>query len=625
MTLIESIPVSMIVTDPAGRILTMNSAARKLTLYDDADLFRDASLVLSHDLHSGRTCITRHAADGNKLELTASTAAMRDLTRLPHDEQEWVFVRKDGSGAYVNLSVKPLRASDGSTAGYIQTAIDITARKTLLDVMARMENNDQLTGLPNRLLLNDRLAQGMKRCDRFGEKMAVFVIGIDHFKRINDSMGHESADMVLKHVADQLRSNVRDSDTVARVGGDEFAILMPDFRGFDDAERCADLLQQVLAEPVMVSGHEVTLTASIGYCLYPDAADSAANLLLRAELAMHEAKTSDPGNSRAFSPEMHEEATLRLTLERELRRAVQNGEFELHYQPQIHCGTEEVTGMEMLLRWKNPTRGYVPPATFIPIAEKAGLLTAIGEWSLRKACQDLVDVQLQLGRPLTVAVNLSPSQLCQPNLIGVVAEALKESGLPAERLEIEITEQILMTTNFPVIATLEGLRQLGVRIAIDDFGVGYSSFSYIMQYSFDRLKIDRSFISLATNDMAAGAIVRTIISLAHNLGLDVVGEGVETDEQMDLLAECECDHAQGYLFSKAVPVGEFPSIFRMIDRKAKEKATRSKSGVAFAAPARDYGAVRPLKKNRITKQQDSQGKNELMHSSQSRDFVAQAL
>ncbi len=567
LSLIESTAVSMIATDLSGRILKMNSAAKLLTLYGDEDLSDLQPMVMLHDPHGMCTRFVRQHAE----PVPAASASLAELAaRSPHT-CEWTYLRKDGARICVSLSVGPLRGSDGHIAGYIETAIDLTENKLLTDAVKQKSFHDQLTGLPNRLLLHDRLTQGMKRCDRFNEKMAVFMIGIDHFKRINESLGHSGGDTVLQCVAAQLKSAVRATDTVVRFAGDVFAVLMPDFASFEDAARCAQLMREMIASPIMVETRQIVLSASVGYCLYPDAAESADEFLLRADFAMQAAKAADRGSCRAFSIEMHKEVLGRLEMENELRQALSNGEFAMYYQPQVECETGQVIGMETLLRWQSRTRGQVSPADFIPVAEEAGLMVAIGEWGLRQACKDCMQLQREAGRRFTVSVNLSPFQLCQPNLLSVISEALLNSGMPAEDLELEITEHVLMTTNAPAIETLFALRQLGVRVAIDDFGTGYSSFSYILQYQFDRLKIDRSFVSKVTSEPGAAAIVRTIIAMAHALNINVVAEGVETMDQKNFLLRRKCDQVQGFLFSKAVPVSEFAHVVRRIIVEANKQ------------------------------------------------------
>jgi diguanylate cyclase (GGDEF)-like protein/PAS domain S-box-containing protein len=570
-SIIESAPISMIATDACGTIIAMNSAAERLTLYRKADLVGQHSLLMLHDPAevSSRAVQLSHDLD------EPVSAGFESLILKPsqgeQETREWTYVRRDKTRASVNLTMMALRTPDKQTTGYLAIAFDMTERKQLTDSIVHMAHFDQLTGLPNRILLNDRLTQAIERAKRFNQKVAVFMVGIDHFKRINESLGHSGGDTVLNFFSEHLQTAVRRTDTVARVSGDEFVVIMPDFRGADDAERCAHLMLQKIGTPTIVGNAEIRVTASIGYCLYPDSAEIAEELLRSADVAMHEAKSAERGSARAFSGQMQREAADRLKMEEELRHALDNGELHLAYQPQVRCSTGEVTAMEMLLRWNSPKRGMVPPTVFIPVAEKAGLLVRMGEWSLRKACFDCADLQRQLGRPLTVAVNLSPWQFSQRNLIPVVTEALAASGLKADSLEIEITEQMLMTNNAGVMETLRQIRDLGISVAIDDFGTGFSSFSYILQYDVDRLKIDRCFVDKSTTDPGAAAIVRTIIAMAHGLNIEVVAEGVETVAQMNFLLRRKCDQVQGYLFSKAVPAEDFTAVVRKIDRWVEDQ------------------------------------------------------
>jgi diguanylate cyclase (GGDEF)-like protein/PAS domain S-box-containing protein len=569
--IIESAPISMIATDTSGTVMAMNSAAERLTYFRKHDLVGQHSLLLLHDPAEISARTVQLNIDLDEPIAAGFQSLIAHTGDGQQDTREWTYVRRDGSHAAVNLSMMALQTPDKKTTGYLAVAFDITERKQLTDSITHMAHFDQLTGLPNRLLLNDRIDQGIERARRFNQRMAVFMVGIDHFKRINESMGHAGGDTVLSFISQQLQSAVRRTDTVARVGGDEFVVLMPDFRGAADAERCANLMLQKIQTPVMVGSAEIRVNASIGYCLFPEDGESGASLLRNADVAMHEAKSNGRGAAVAFAGNLQREAADRLKMEEELRHAMQNGELELHYQPQVRCSSGEVTGMEMLLRWNNPRRGYVPPNVFIPIAEKAGLLVRIGEWSMRKACVDAAALQKQVGRQLSVAVNLSAWQFNQRNLIDVVTEALDDSGLDPKSLEIEITEQMLMTNSAAVMETMRKIRDLGVSIAIDDFGTGFSSFSYILQYEVDRLKIDRSFIDRSTQDAGAAAIVRTIIAMAHGLNIEVVAEGVETTAQMNFLLRRKCDEVQGFLFSRAVPVEGFAAVVQRIDSFVSEQ------------------------------------------------------
>jgi diguanylate cyclase (GGDEF)-like protein/PAS domain S-box-containing protein len=556
-SIIQSAPIGIIATDLNGTIVAMNSAAERLTLYRRHDLVGQHSLVILHDpaeLSARAVQLTRQLDE----PIQAGFHSLIALAAKGHPEaREWTGIRKDGSRVSINLTMSTLRTADGRITGYLATSFDIAERKELVDSVVHMAHHDQLTGLPNRVLLNDRIAGGIERSRRFNQNLAVFMIDIDHFKRINDSLGHAAGDMLLTLVARQLLSAVRRTDTVARVGGDEFVVLMPDFHGLEDAERCASLMLQKISMPQIIGNREVRVSASIGYCLYPDSASTPEELLRNADIAMYEAKSHGRSHARAFSGEMARVAAVKLEMEQDMRSALDNGEFSLHYQPQILCATGEVIGMEGLLRWESPKRGSVSPAEFIPVAEESGLLIQIGEWVVRQACFDCMAAEASVGKPLAVAINLSPRQFNQHNLREIIEAALRDSGLPAKRLEIEITEQLLMANTANILATLEGMRDLGISVAIDDFGTGFSSLAYVMQYKVDRLKIDQSFIAKSMTDPAAASVVRTIIAMAHGLKIDVVAEGVETVDQLSFLLRKRCDVVQGYLFSRPVRLQEF--------------------------------------------------------------------
>ena len=564
-SIIESAPISMIATDAAGTIIAVNSAAEQLTRYRRHDLIQQHSLTVLHD----STELSARTVELNRNRTEPMKAGFDALTQKPcegtAEQREWTYVRKDGTRVWVNLTMTPLQTPDKKVTGHLGIAFDVTERKLLTDSIVHMARHDQLTGLPNRSVLKDQLEQGIQRAKRSSQRLAVFMVDVDHFKRINDSLGHGAGDDVLVFVAKQLSSSLRSTDTVARVGGDEFIVVMQDFGDLADAERCADLMLQNICTPVLIDEREVRMTASIGLCLYPEDASTATDLLRRADVAMYEAKNEGRGCVRAFSMAMQKEAADRLAMEEELRHALVANEFELHYQPQVSCSTGRVNGMEMLLRWNSPKRGSVSPALFIPIAEEAGLMVQIGEWGVAQACRDCMCVQQQLGTPLRVAVNLSPRQFSQRNLTAVVRQALSESGLPASQFELELTEQMLMANTPCVMRTLREIRDLGVGIAIDDFGTGFSSFSYILEYQVDRLKIDRSFVSRVHQDDNAAAIVRAIIAMGRGLNIELVAEGVETEEQFAFLKRKHCETVQGFLFSRAVPIAQFCDKVREIE------------------------------------------------------------
>jgi len=439
----------------------------------------------------------------------------------------------------------------------VSIAFDITDRRQMMEYVTHLATHDQLTGLAGRALLQDKTIQTVELARRYGTKVAVFVIDLDQFKRINDSLGHSAGDLILVEAAQRLSRSVRSTDVVARVGGDEFVVVMPDITNVEDVEQCAANLVAKLAPEISIEEHLVHVTASVGVCIYPDFASDAKHLLKRADSAMYAAKENGRNQFQIFSESMLKETAERLTMEHALRHAITNKEFSLHYQPQISLTTGVVTGMEALLRWTHPKLGSVPPSHFIPLAEETGLIVPIGEWAFMTACCEGKALQDELGMNLTLSINLSPRQFQQKNLVSVVEHSLSKSGLCPESLQIEITENMLMVNSEHVLDKLQKIRELGVRISIDDFGTGFCSFSYLLEYQVDRLKIDQSFVKKAVTDANAAAVVRTIIAMSHGLNIKVVAEGVETDEQMRFLLRRKCDEAQGNFIAKPVSKAQF--------------------------------------------------------------------
>jgi diguanylate cyclase (GGDEF)-like protein/PAS domain S-box-containing protein len=552
-SMIENAPFSIIATDPAGTVTAMNPAAEGLTLYRKHELIGQHSVVMLHDAAEISARAVQLSKDLNEPVQAGFSSLIARPKQGQTDEREWTYVRKDGSRIWVNLAMTALKTQSEKIAGYLGIAFDVTERKKLTEYVNHLAHHDQLTGLPNRVLLDDRMRQAIQRAKRNRYKVAVLMVDVDHFKRINDSLGHSAGDALLDSIAKKLCTAVRQTDTVARMGGDEFVIVMPEFRDEKDAERCAEAILQKVSTPTMLGNREVNVTVSVGLCVFPDCAADADSLLKNADAALYEAKEGGRNSFHVFNQNMVTATADKLEFEHDLRHALINGELALHYQPQVSCSTGEVIGVEALLRWTHPLRGSIPPAQFIPLAEATGLIVPIGEWAIRTACHEGKELQQALGREIIIAVNLSPRQFRQKNLTAQVGMALRESGLPAHSLEIEITEQTLMTNSATTNETLVQLRKLGVKIAIDDFGTGFSSFSYLLQYEVDRLKIDRSFVNRSADDPNAAAIVRAIISMAHGLNLKVVAEGVETNGQLNFLLRRRCDEAQGFYFGKAVP------------------------------------------------------------------------
>jgi diguanylate cyclase (GGDEF)-like protein len=573
----QNAPFSIVATDTNGQITAMNVAAEKLTGYSREELVGKAPLTVLHDEREllGKALGIDPAATLEQCGFRALTAgvAVGEM-----EEQEWTLIRRDGVRTPINLAMRAVTTDDGQVSGFVSIAFDITERRQMLDYVTHLASHDQLTGLVGRALLQDKTVHAVELARRYGTKVAVFVIDLDHFKRLNDSLGHASGDQLLIEAARRLSRSVRSTDVVARVGGDEFVVVMPDITTVEDVEQCAANLVARLAPEISIEEHLVQLTASVGVCIYPDFAADAKHLLKRADSAMYVAKENGRNQYQIFSESMLQETTERLTMEHALRHALANGELNMHYQPQISLTTGAVIGMEALLRWTHPKLGCISPTQFIPLAEETGLIVPIGEWAFMTACCEGKALQDELGMDLMVSVNLSPRQFRQKNLVYVVENSLAKSGLSAERLQIEITENMLMSNSEDILGKLQKMRELGVRISIDDFGTGFCSFTYLLQYQVDRLKIDQSFVKKAGIDANAAAVVRTIIAMSHGLNIKVVAEGVETDEQLRFLLRRKCDEAQGNFIGRPVAQEEFCEAVRAYSNQIPLRSIEPVSG-----------------------------------------------
>ncbi|MEK6663055.1 MAG: EAL domain-containing protein [Pseudomonadota bacterium] len=467
------------------------------------------------------------------------------------------YIRKDGALVWINLTVSLVRAADGSPKYFISVIEDISRRKVTEAQLMHLATHDHLTHLPNRSLLQDRITQAIAHAERAERQMAVLFLDLDRFKNINDSLGHDVGDKLIIVLAERLRGIVRSGDTVARVGGDEFVIVITELQYETQAENVARKVLEVLAEPEVVDGTELFLNGSIGISLYPRDGRDCHTLLKNADAAMYRAKEAGRNQFQFFTQAMNANAVHRLTLENELRHALEREEFSLHYQPQIDLANGAVVGMEALLRWHSPTRGMVSPAEFIPLAEESGLIVPIGEWVLRTACAQN-KAWLNAGmQSLRVAVNISARQCRFNSLTKLVERVLADTGLDACHLELEITESLLMDNPEESASTLHDLNQMGIQLAIDDFGTGYSSLSYLKRFPIHTLKIDQSFVRDITSDPDDAAIVKAVIAMARSLKLRVVAEGVETAEQLEFLRAHDCEGMQGYYFSKPMPTEQF--------------------------------------------------------------------
>ncbi|HEY6023048.1 MAG TPA: EAL domain-containing protein [Pseudolabrys sp.] len=440
--------------------------------------------------------------------------------------------------------------------GWLATHEDVTERQRSEDRIAHMARHDALTDLPNRVLLLEQLNHEIKRVKR-GECLAVLCLDLDQFKSVNDALGHHIGDELLKLVGERLRGCTRELDIVARMGGDEFAIIMTQMEQAADAATLSKRIRDSVIKPYQIEGHQIVTDISIGISVAPMDAVESAELLRNADMALYDAKGDGRGTFRFFEPEMNTRMKVRRELEMDLRRALATEQFELHYQPLVTLETNDVNGFEALLRWNHPSRGLVSPVEFIPIAEETGLIVPLGEWVLKAACNEAVD----WPDHIKVAVNLSPAQLNCRNLVSMVTTALEESGMPPNRLQLEITESVLLQNTFTTLATLHELRKMGVQIALDDFGTGYSSLSYLRSFPFDKIKIDRSFIQDLSNGAEPLAIVNAVAGLAKCLNMTSTAEGVETQQQMEVLQSIGCTEMQGYLFSHARPANEIRQFF----------------------------------------------------------------
>jgi diguanylate cyclase (GGDEF)-like protein/PAS domain S-box-containing protein len=437
---------------------------------------------------------------------------------------------------------------------------DITARKIVEQRVDYLAHYDSLTGLANRNLMNDRLNQQIISSQRTSRRVGLLFMDLDRFKNINDSLGHSVGDQLLQSVAERLRRSVRRGDTIARLGGDEFLVIMSDLRQAEDAAYVAEKILQTMAAPHYINGHTLNISPSMGLSICPEDGTQAETLIKNADAAMYHAKARGRNNYQFYAVEMNSRSLETLSMESSLRNAMNNFEFLLYYQPQFCVKTGQIVGTEALIRWRHPELGMVPPSKFIPIAEERGLIIAIGQWALEEACRQNMAWQAAGLLPMRVAVNLSALQFRQKDLRQSVAHALALTGMAPDMLELEITESSIMGDIERDIATLEALHKMGVHLAVDDFGTGYSSLSYLKRFPIDKLKIDQSFVRDITSDTDDAAITVAIISMAKSLGIRVIAEGVETQQQLDFLRKHACEEAQGYFLGRPLPPNEITAL-----------------------------------------------------------------
>lgn len=545
---LDHIPDSVFFKDRASRFLRVSrSTAQKFGLSDPAH----AAHRTDADFFSGEHADRALADEQQILRTGKPLAGFEEKETWPDGRENWVLTTKI-----------PLRNRRGQIIGTMGIAHDITDRKEAETRIRYMALHDALTGLPNRVLLQDRLAQFIALAARNQDRVAVLLLDLDRFKNINDSLGHHIGDRLLQEVSVRIRECLRESDIVARFGGDEFVIGLPSVNCREDIDRVADKILACVIRPYRIDGHLIDTTASIGIAQFPSDGQNAEALLQIADTAMYQAKKSMRGGCFFFTPELTEAARSRQKLENDLRRALPRGEFILHYQPLVSPDLRSINGVEALLRWQHPEQGMIPPGRFIPQLEDLGLMADVGRWVLETACRQNADWQRQGLPPIRVAVNLSPQQFYRDNIVEHVRRVLSETGLHPQWLELELTESLTLDDTEATIQIMRDLKSLGVSLALDDFGTGWSSLSYLRRFNLDRIKIDRSFLRDIASQPAAEAVVRTILTLGRNLGLTCVAEGVETPQQLDYLRKQKCTEIQGFIYSPALPPTDCATLLR---------------------------------------------------------------
>jgi len=538
-TVFESANEGAMISDADNRIMAVNPAFCTITGYSEVEVVGQTPSLFSSGRHSARF--------------------FEQMWQTLHAEKRWegeVWNRRRNGEVYPQwLSITVVEDELGQPQNYVAMLNDISERKATEDQLKYLSDFDSLTDLPNRSLLRDRTIQALSRARRSGEQVALLVIGLDRFKNINDSLGHGAGDALLKAIAKRLMQRATGNETLSRIGGDEFVLLLPQVEVLSDLEQQVRQYLQLISEPVRIKEHNLVVTASIGLALYPYDGEDFDSLLRSADTALYHAKARGRNTYQFFAPAMNDQVSERLLMENSLRHALERQELELYYQPQYSFERQELVGCEALLRWNSPD-GLVMPDRFIPLAEETGLIIPIGAWILREACHQAQAWQEQYGKPLTVAVNVSAVQF-RPELVDDVRGALDVTGLDPRYLVLEVTESVLMSNVESSVRLLEQLRELGPGIALDDFGTGYASLAYLKRFALDKLKIDRTFIMGIPEDRDDIAITSSIIDIARHLELETVAEGVETQAHVDFLTAAGCHLAQGYFYDRPLPLVEF--------------------------------------------------------------------
>jgi diguanylate cyclase (GGDEF)-like protein/PAS domain S-box-containing protein len=545
---LNSIGDSVFCTDIFGNISFLNSVAERMTRWSCTEA-------------EGRPLTQVLQIKCEKREPTPNPAKQAvGQNRTVHLSSDCVFVRHDGFEIPIEGSIAPIHNREGLATGAVIVIRDVSASRAMALQMTHLAEHDPLTGLPNRLLLNDRVNHAIALAPRHKKQVALLFLDLDGFKHINDSLGHSIGDKLLQSIGERLVKCVRTADTVSRQGGDEFVVLLSEVEHPEDAAITARRIIQAVAEPQSIDQHDLHVTTSIGLSLYPDDGHDAETLVKNADTAMYQAKENGRQSYQFFKTAMNVKAVERQSIEESLRRALDRQEFTLQYQPKINLRTGRITGAEALIRWTHPTRGSVSPGQFIPVAEDSGLIVPIGNWVLREACRQTRE-WADAGLPaLTIAVNVSALEFRQEAFLEGIFATLRDTGLDAKSLELELTESVLMKRAETAASVLKELRARGVRVAVDDFGTGYSSLSYLRKFPIDALKIDQSFVRQITMAPQDTTIVSAIISMGRSLNLRVIAEGVETLGELEFLQAHHCDEAQGYYFSRPVPSEQFAKL-----------------------------------------------------------------
>jgi diguanylate cyclase (GGDEF)-like protein/PAS domain S-box-containing protein len=549
---LDCIGDAVISTDVSGNITFLNLVAEEMTGWPLKDV-AGRPMVNAFQIVNAKT---------RKIVENPMTKAT-ELNRKGNLPINCVLIRRDGTEIYIEDSVAPIHDHDGRVIGSVLIFRDVTAARAMAEQIAHSAEHDLLTGLPNRLLLNDRIGQAIAMAQRHLGKVALLFLDMDGFKHINDSLGHPAGDKLLQSIANRLRDCVRAPDTVSRQGGDEFIVLLQEVKEPEDVAIAAKRLLKSLSETYSMGQRNLHITTSIGVSLYPDDGLDAETLIKNADTAMYQAKENGRQTYQFFKSEMNVKAVERQSIEEDLRRALERKEFSLHYQPKINLKTGAITGAEALLRWAHPTRGSIPPLQFIPIAEDSGLILPIGSWVMREACRQARvwrDARLPLA---TIAVNVSAVQFRNENFLDDLFATLTETSLDPKYLELELTESVLMKHTELAASILKILRGKGVQVSVDDFGTGYSSLSYLQKFPLDALKIDQSFVRWITTNPNEATLVSAIIHMGQSLHLRVIAEGVETAEDLAFLKAHNCDEAQGYYFSRPVPAEQFAKLLEV--------------------------------------------------------------